>query len=143
MAMKFFEEKLVSTIGKIEGPSVSISPRRSQVVFSNEAATMMELKMGKSFIEIGYDDKAGQVAFKVSATAGDAKAKVEAFHVHAKKIDVPAIYIASYLEKMTKIPSGTACRYPLHRSDEGYFFINLSEGKQKPKPVKRPKQKPE
>ena len=136
MAMKFFEEKLVSTIGKIEGPSVSISPRRSQVVFSKEAATMMELKIGKSFIEVGYDDEAGQVAFKVSTKAGDAKAKVEALHVQATDVDVPVIYIASYLEKMTKIPSGKACRYPLHKSDEGYFFINLSEGKQKSKKPK-------
>ena len=136
MAMKFFNEKLVPTIAKIEGPSVSISYRRSQVAFSKEAATWMELKLEKSFIEVGYDEEAGQVAFKVSYKSGDAKAKVETLHVQATDVDVPVIYIASYLEEISGIPRGLACRYPLHNSGEGYFFINLSEGKQKTKKEK-------
>ena len=133
MAMKFFNEKLVPTIVKIEGASVSISYRRSQVTFSKEAVELIKLEPGKSFIEVGYDEDAKSVAFKVSTTAGENKAKVETFHVHAKNLDVPVIYIASYLEEIPGIPRGLACRYPLHSSDEGYFFFNLSEGKQKTK----------
>lgn len=139
MAMKFFSEKLVPTIAKIEGASVSISYRRSQVTFSKEAAEMMKLQPGKSFIEVGYDDEAKMVAFKVSTKAGESKAKVENLHVHATNVEVPVIYIASYLEKITGIPKGLSSRYPLHSSEEGYFFINLSEGKEKVKPVKREK----
>ncbi|WP_043640675.1 hypothetical protein [Desulfovibrio sp. TomC] len=137
MAMKFFNEKLVPTIVKIEGASVSISYRRSQVTFSKEAVELMKLEPGKSFIEVGYDEDAKRVAFKVSTKPGESKAKVETFHVHAKNIDVPVIYIASYLEEIPGIPRGLACRYPLHSSEEGYFYFDLSEGKEKVKKVKK------
>ena len=139
MAMNFFKDKLIPTFGSVEGPSVSISVRRSQVSFSKDAVETMKLQAGKSFIEIGYDDEAKEMAFKVQTKAADNRAEVQNLHVQATNVDVPVIYIGSYLKEIPEISRKSSVRYQLHTSEDGYFFISLNEGKEKTKPQPRQK----
>jgi len=138
MAMNFFKEKLFSNAPQ-KGPLISIAVRRSQVSFSKEAAELMKLEVGKSFVEIGYDDEGKQMGFKVFNEASENRAEVKNLHVKAKKeVDVPVIYIGSYLKEIPEIPRDTSARYPLYSSN-GYFFINLNEAMKKIKPQPRQK----
>lgn len=132
MAFEFFQGKMIPTKPKVLGPSVSISFRRGQVTFSDDASKMMGLVADESYVEVGFDHETNQLAFRVSTEAAEHKAKVENFLVKAKKINVPVIYIWSALDLIKGVSKETACRYPLH-SGEGLFYINFSEGVEKPK----------
>ena len=142
MAVVFFHEPIVATKPKVEGPSVSISFRRGLVSFSKEASEMMGLEVGKSHIEIGYDDETMQLVFVVSTEAAEYKAKVENLYVTATDANVSVIHISSLLDLIKGVSKETACRYPLHSGD-GLFYINFSEGVAKPKAKSQSKKKVE
>lgn len=142
MAVVFFHEPIIATKPKVEGPSVSISFRRGQVSFSEEAAKMMGFEIGKTFIEVGFDDETKQLVFVVSKESAPYKAKVENFLVQARKVNVPVIYIWSALNSISGVSTETAQRYPLYSGD-GRFYINFAEGVEKPKSKSKPKKKAE
>ncbi|MEA4822247.1 MAG: hypothetical protein VB122_08505 [Erysipelotrichales bacterium] len=137
MAFEFFKGKMIPTKPKVLGPSVSISFRRGQVTFSDDASKMMGLVVDESYVEVGFDHETYQLAFRVSTEAAEHKAKVENFLVKAKKINVPVIYIWSALDLIKGVSKEAACRYPLYAED-GLFYIKFSEGVEKPKAKPKP-----
>lgn len=133
--MQFYTGKLVpsKTLQKIKGPGVSISFSRSQVTFNKEASDLMGLVEKETFVLVGFDSDKMQVGFKVSKEKTESNAVVEKKVVKIPKApEYMFIKVASVLEVIKEIPRKGVHKYPLHKSDAEYFYINISEGNMVP-----------
>lgn len=133
--MVFYTGKLIpsKTVQKIQGPGVSISFSRSQITFNKEASDLMGLVENKTFVLVGFNNAEKQVGFQVSKERTESSAVVQ-----KKVVKIPAapeymfIKVASVLEEYKEIPRKGVYKYPLHKSEEGYCYINISEGQMVP-----------
>jgi hypothetical protein len=141
MVMKFFTEDIKPYVPSIKGAKVSISMRRGQVSFSDEASKLMGLETGKTFLAIGYDEDTKILGFKVSSAKGQGMAEVEDLMVYATKTRVHVIYAGSTLEKISAIPTDGSHKFQITKREEGLFCVDLTKGKKNPKAKSKAKGK--
>jgi len=133
MAWEFYKEEIVPYVPSIKGPTISLSMRRGQISFSKEASKLLNLKTGKSYILIGYEEENNLLGFKVLEKKEQGAVLVEELKVYAVKGSVDIIYAFSAMDKIPGIPRDGSYKYGIQEGEGGIFFVDLGKGKKNPK----------